>query len=163
MSPTFMPGHIPTVNRTYNDLLTRTLSKINCDLARLIYLASTRDYNSGAYHHEGLSFRHGTSAAREALQTAHREVFCRLVDCSLEELVDQLDLYIRSCHEARGDVLDAWQKLEPYRVAMPMDVNPTMVELLLSNIKVALRVLHFRQNSIPTHLLAASPRPSLVR
>ncbi len=158
-----MPGHIPTVNRTYNDLLNRTLSKISCDLARLIYLASTRDYNSGAYHHEGLSFRHGANEAREALQTAHREVFCRLVACSLEELVDQLDLYIRSCHEAPGDVLDAWQKLEPYRVAMPMDVNPTMVELLLSNIKVALRVLHFRQDSIPTHLLTASPRPSLVR
>ena len=42
------------VQAAYDDLLNRSLSKISCDLARLIYLASTRDYNTGTYHHDGL-------------------------------------------------------------------------------------------------------------
>jgi len=35
------------VQSAYDDLQRRTLSGIPCDFARLIYLASTRDYNSG--------------------------------------------------------------------------------------------------------------------
>jgi len=35
------------VQEVYDDLLHRTLSRISCDLGRLIYLASTRDYNTG--------------------------------------------------------------------------------------------------------------------
>ena len=74
-----------TINNAYDDLLRRTLSGIPCDLARLIYLASTRDYNSGIYHHEGLSARHNTEMARDALQAAHRDIFFRLIALSLEE------------------------------------------------------------------------------
>ncbi len=36
-----------TVQAAYDDFLQRSLSKLPCDLARLIYLASTRDYNTG--------------------------------------------------------------------------------------------------------------------
>jgi len=43
------------VQEVYDDLLHRTLSRISCDLGRLIYLASTRDYNTGNYYHEGLA------------------------------------------------------------------------------------------------------------
>src|SRR2546430_10794616 len=45
------------VQEAYDDLLHRTLSRISCDLGRLIYLASTRDYNTGNYYHEGLATR----------------------------------------------------------------------------------------------------------
>ena len=43
------------VQEAYEDLLQRSLSRIPCDLGRLLYLASTRDYNTGNYHHDGLA------------------------------------------------------------------------------------------------------------
>ncbi len=45
------------VQDAYDDLLNRSLSRISCELGRLIYLASTRDYNTGNYYHEGLASR----------------------------------------------------------------------------------------------------------
>ncbi len=62
----------------YDDLLQRSLSKISCDLARLIYLASTRDYNTGTYHHDGLAARFSPDVAGKALEMAHRQIFYQL-------------------------------------------------------------------------------------
>ncbi len=129
----------------YEDLLRRTLAGIPCDLARLIYLASTRDYNSGDYHHEGLSVRHEPGEARDALKTAHREIFSRLATMNLEKLVDELDQYVRVSREQPSGLMRAWQQLEPYRVAIPMETDPTMVRLFLSNIRLALEVLKHRR------------------
>ena len=150
-----------TMNGAYDDLLRRTLSGIPCDLARLIYLASTRDYNSGMYHHEGLSARYSTALARDALQTAHRDIFFRLVALSLEELVGEMESYVRMSREAPIGFVHAWQELEPYRVAVPMEVDATMVQLFLSNIRVALEVLRFRQEQGPARPPASSLLPLL--
>ncbi len=152
-----------TINNAYDDLLRRTLSGIPCDLARLIYLASTRDYNSGIYHHEGLSARHNTEMARDALQAAHRDIFFRLIALSLEELVAELESYVRMSREAPAGFLHAWQELEPYRVAVPMEVDATMVQLFLSNIRLALEILRFRQEQRQAHPPAASLQPLLGR
>jgi len=147
----------------YDDLLRRTLGGIPCDLARLIYLASTRDYNSGTYHHEGLSVRHRPEEACDALQTAHREIFYRLASMSLENLVGELELYVRVSREHPMGFLRAWQELEPYRVAIPMEVDPTMVRLFLSNIKLALEVLKCRRLQVQRLPSGALPLPSLGR
>jgi hypothetical protein len=151
------------MNNSYQDLLERSLSKISCDLSRLVYLASTREYNTGNYHHEGLSGRYGAEEARIALQTAHNAVFARLSTASLEELVRQLESYVEKSQMAPNEVVHAWQELEPYRIAMPMNANPTAVQLLLSNIRVALKVLQLRQKPNPVNPSGALPPPSLVR
>lgn len=151
------------MNDSYQDLLDRSLSKIRCDLSRLVYLASTREYNTGNYHHEGLSRRYGADEARKALQGAHHAVFNRLSTATLHDLVGQLESYVENSSETPNDVVYAWQELEPYRIAMPMDANPTAVQLLLSNIKVALKVLQLRQKSNQAHPSGALPPPSLGR
>jgi len=147
----------------YEDLLRRTLANIPCELSRLIYLASTRDYNSGTYHHEGLSSRHQPEEACAALQQAHRDIFYRLTGMSLENLVEELELYVQVSREHPMGFLRAWQELEPYRVAVPMEVDPTMVRLFLSNIKLALEVLKFRRLRVQGYPISASPLPSLGR
>lgn len=147
----------------YGDLQRRTLAGMTCDFARLIYLASTRDYNSGLYHHEGLAFRFGRAEARAALQAAHCEVFCRLVSLSLEGLVAELEIYIRDSHEAPEGLVHTWQHLEPYRISVPMEVDSTMVELFLSNIKIALEVLRFHREKSRQSQSASSLRQLLDR
>lgn len=137
------------LEEAYTDLRNRTLSRIPCDLSRLIYLASTRDYNSGAYHHEGLARQFREDAARQALEMAHREMFYRLSAHSLEELVEQLEQYVRSSGEEPEAVLRAWQKIEPYRVVVPMEVDPTVAQLFLSNVRLALAILQLRKRSSP--------------
>ena len=91
------------VQAAYDDLLQRSLSKLSCDLARLVYLASTRDYNSGTYHHDGLAARFRADAASKALEIAHRQIFYQLSAYSLEELVAELELYLNSSHECPTD------------------------------------------------------------
>jgi hypothetical protein len=152
-----------TMNNAYDDLVSRTLSGLHCDLARLIYLASTRDYNSGMYHHDGLAGRYGAEAARVALRAAHKDIFYRLVSLSLEELVAELENYVRISREAPNGLIHAWQELEPYRVAVPMDVDSTMVQLFLSNIKLALEILQFRRAKAQACRPASSLLPLLGR
>jgi hypothetical protein len=142
-------GRLVPVQAAYDDLLQRSLVKLPGDLARLIYLASTRDYNTGNYHHDGLAARFRPEAASKALEIAHRDTFFRLSAYSLEQLVDELEAYLNSSHEVPEDVLRTWQKLEPFRVAIPVDVNPAMARLFLSNIRLALAIWRHRQQQAP--------------
>jgi len=157
------PAKLVTMKNAYDDLVGRSLSAIQCELARLIYLASTRDYNSGMYHHEGLSARYGPEQARDALQAAHRDIFYNLVALPLEELVNELEIYVCVSREAPTGFIHAWQELEPYRVAVPMEVDSTMVQLFLSNIRLALEVLRFRQEQNQARPSASSLQPLLGR
>src|SRR5947209_800587 len=104
-----------TLEQVYADFLQRSLSRVPCDLARLIYIASTRDYNTGNYRHDGLAARFREDLAAAALELAHREVFLQLAGLSLKELVNQVDLYLQNLPQNRQELLQIWQKLEPYR------------------------------------------------
>jgi hypothetical protein len=137
------------VQEAYDDLLNRTLARIPCELARLIYLASTRDYNTGNYYHEGLASRFSPDVARKALEIAHRQAFYKLAAFPLEDLVRDLEAYLKSTRENPLDLLRTWQKLEPYRVALPTEVNLTVARLFTSNLRLALAILRFRQE--PSH------------
>jgi len=133
----------------YEDLWSRTLSRISGDLNRLIYVASTRDYNSGRYHHAGLETHFGFVAVRQALEAAHRELFWKLSRSCLKDLVSELELYMQSSGESPDDLLRAWRSLQPYRVAIPLDVDPLAAHLLLSNLKLGLEVLQKRRAPLP--------------
>ena len=133
------------LQQAYDDLLSRSLSRIPCELGRLIYLASTREYNTGRYYHQGLADRFGPEAAQKALEIAHRQAFYKVSACSLEDLVGELERYLASTKEEPLECLRAWQKLEPYRVTVPTDVNATVARLFTSNLRLALAILRFRQ------------------
>ena len=131
-------------------------------MERLIYIASTRDYNSGVYQHEGLASRFGACAAASALEYVHSEIFQAVSLMSLRRLTEELRKYMESSREDPAAFLNAWQKLEPYRVAIPLRVDPTIAELFISNIKIALAVLRHRLAAMPDHpQQGALPPPSL--
>ena len=68
---------------------------------------------------------------------------------SLRRLTEELRKYMESSREDPAAFLNAWQKLEPYRVAIPLRVEPTIAELFISNIKIALAVLRHRLAAMP--------------
>lgn len=130
-----------------DDLRRRTLEPIARPLDRLIYLASTRDYNTGFYYHDGLATRFPKEVVCEALADCHREAFLELVGASLENLVQQMEAYIASTQTAPRDFVTAWKKLEPYRVAVPVDSDALTSDFLFSNFKIALAILQARLNT----------------
>jgi len=144
-----------------DDLRRRTLAEMTQPLERLIYLASTRDYNTGLYYHQGLALRFSEEAACEALAGCHREAFEELVAASLEEIVHELQTYLESTRVAPNDFIVAWQGLEPYRVAVPVGIDSLSSELVFSNLKVALAILESRLDARPKP--GASQRPSPVQ
>lgn len=146
------------VRNAAEDLRRRTLAKIERPLDRLIYLASTRDYNTGSYYHEGLASRFTEEVACEAMADCHREVFRELLSFPLEDLVRQIEAYIESTHTNPGDFIVAWRKLEPYRVAVPVETDLLSAEFLFSNIKIALAILEARLNIRPAVAPVAWPR-----
>jgi hypothetical protein len=130
-----------------DDLEARTIIAIGNGFGRLVYLASTRDYNTGEYRHEGLISKFGREGAAAALLACHEEVFYRLVRLGLEEFTRELERYVDSPSAQRNKILTAWTGLEPYRVLIPASCNPLVVQLFVSNCKLALEILKTRKPS----------------
>ena len=118
-----------------------TLASISRPLDRLIYLASTRDYNTGFYYHDGLAARFSEEVVCEAIADCHREAFQQVLNAPLQDLVRQMDEYMASTHTSPRDFIAAWKKLEPYRVAVPLGTDDLTASFLFSNFKIALTIL----------------------
>ena len=142
------------VQQAAEDFQRRSLSGYPRPLDQLIYLASMRDYNTGLYYHDGLASRYSQEVACEAMADCHRDAFRKLLASSLEDLVDQMEAYMASTHTSRTDFLTAWKRLEPYRVAVPVESDPLAAQFLFSSFKIALAILETRLRSQPVELSA---------
>lgn len=152
------------VERATNDLKNRTLARLaGGEIAQLVFLASTRNYNTGEYRHDGLAFRYDEHAVSEALASCHQEAFTHVAHSAFRDVLRELELYINSTKENPTDVLSAWQKLESYRVTIPIGCDPYDVDLFFSNVKVALAALLSRQAARPHGPQFASRLRSLGR
>jgi hypothetical protein len=144
------------------DLKNRSLVALPNTMARLVYLASTRDYMVGRYFHEGLAMRFRRDLAELAIEFCHREAFERLLADSLDDFVREVESFIRSSLESPSDVLKAWKALQPYRMLVPPDCNPASGELFFSNIRITIAVLEARLVQHPDQRAAWRPQ-SLVQ
>ncbi|MDE3159640.1 MAG: hypothetical protein KGM92_12805 [Acidobacteriota bacterium] len=133
------------------DLHDRTLANLPEVLTRLIYLSSTRDYNTGEYQHAGLADRYGPDTAQKALAGCHQAAFENLLYTDLADLVRQLAAYIESIGAERDQVLDTWRGLQAYRVLIPNACDDLSAELFTSNIKIALEALRAEPAVAPAH------------
>lgn len=145
------------------DLRRRTLAQMARPIDRLIYLASTRDYNTGVYYHDGLAATYSQEVACQALADCHREVFRQMLATSLQELVNQLEGYMHSVHQSIDMFIAAWKKLEPYRVTIPLESDPLATEFFFANLRTALAIVEMRQVGRQLSARAASRVRSLGR
>ena len=125
----------------------------------MIYLASTRDYNSGGYHHAGLTRQFDEQVAQQALAACHKEIFRRLVLHSVAELVEEVEIYVRSTRLPLSTVVRAWSRLQPYQVTIPADCSSLTARLFASNVMAALAVLASREGLVRPDPQSASRRP----
>lgn len=143
------------------DLNRRTLTRLDCDLARVIYLSSLRDFNTGEYHHQGLAHAFSEGVASAALGACHHELFKRLVHSSLRSFVEQLDKFLRSSPSSYQGTLGAWKALEGYHVAIPATCDPFEAELFRSNVRIAMELLRTPARFLHSPSLPASQPRSL--
>jgi len=140
-----------------DDLRVRTLSHLPSEMARLVYLSSTRDYNTGSYSHDGLALRFTKPVAEMALEICHQELFERLAQINLEDLTLELEGFILSTKEDPMQVLKTWRTFEAYRVLIPRECSSIVADYFFSNIKFALPVLQIRLGQVSHPNRDASP------
>lgn len=126
-----------------DDLKKHSLLHVRGEIAQLVYLASTRDYNTGKYHHDGLALCFTEEVAGEAVALCHEEVFRRVLEVPLKELVSKLEEYMATIYTTEN-FLSTWLTLEPYRMDIPASCDPLSAKLFCSNLAIALSVLESR-------------------
>jgi hypothetical protein len=147
------------VQKAVRDRESRTLAKIPGDIAKLVYLCSTRDYNTGRYYHDGLNVFFGAEVANRALAKCHENTFQVLLYKSLSQIVDSLQRYFEATGQPREQILQVWQKLQAYHVLIPAGCDSLSAEFFLSNIKIALAMLNQRDRGRPPDLEPARVLP----
>jgi hypothetical protein len=133
------------VEMASRNLEAKTLLHLPGKFARLIYLASTRDYNNGRYYHAGLAHQFGDQAAASALASCHREAFRGLVLCPVSKLAQELEAYLSWTRLPLSEFARAWGRLQPYRIAIPLDCSPITARFFATNVTAALAILQARQ------------------
>lgn len=133
------------------ELWRRTLAGIPSIYARLAFLASLRDVNTGRYEHHGLAMIFGPDEADEAIRKSHEETFLAWLALRLEQQKADLDLYFSTLPAARRTLVENWLRLAPYRSVIPAWASPAQQQLYEANFAVLLETLRIE--------LSISPEP----
>lgn len=148
---------------TLEKLKQRTREAIPLRLARFVYLASLRDYNTDRYEHAGWAFQLTEDGADQALREFHLEEFRSLVSCLVREIAEELRQYFETQAEPTEKLLSTWQEVESYRVLVPRNCNPVDRGIFFSTVRAALIVLAEWPSALPPAPRFASPPPSLAQ
>jgi hypothetical protein len=123
------------------DLWRNTISQIPTVFGRLVYLASLRNVNNGAYEHHGLALVFGEEDANKALKNSHSAVFAEWISFNIEQQKADLDLYISGLFEDKRVVVESWTRLAPYRNLPPASVRGMERRLYLADFTALLELL----------------------
>jgi hypothetical protein len=123
------------------DLCKHTLSRIPTLSGRLIYLATLRDVNSGAYRHHGLATAFGRDEAARALRESHQATFQGWLKLSLAEKSEDLREYLVSLDDPQEEVVEHWLRSGVYRSYVPPSAREVETELFCHDLETLLQLL----------------------
>lgn len=119
----------------------RILATLPNDLARLVYLASIRDNNTGTYLHPQLSRLFDVKIADQLLRLSHERVFRKILATSVRQCVAQMERYIQFSGVDQSQVIATWKSIQAYRATVPANADELSVKVFALNIDTALLVL----------------------
>src|SRR6185312_5633728 len=99
---------------------------------------------SGHYFHPELTRKFSVDIADRAMLACHRQLFESVVQLSLEDLTESLDVYMTTLGVSKARVIDNWKKLRAYRATIPIDSDPISAEIFFMKVEVAVAVLEAR-------------------
>jgi hypothetical protein len=123
------------------DLCKHTLSRIPTLSGRLIYLATLRDVNSGAYRHHGLATAFGRDEAARALRESHQNAFHDWLKLSLAEKNDDLREYLLALDDPKEEVVEHWLRSGIFRSYVPATARDGETELFCHDLEILLQLL----------------------
>jgi hypothetical protein len=126
------------------DILRALTVSLPNDLSRLIFLATLRDNNSGHYFHPDVARRFSDLVADRAMLACHQSIYKRVVGLAIEDLTEQLNLYMTTVSAPRERMIESWTKLKAYRATIPMDTDPISTEIYFMKVEVAVAILEAR-------------------
>jgi hypothetical protein len=125
------------------DLWRNTLSQIPTTIGRLIYLASLRDQNTGAYHHYGLEQLCGPEQSQQTLRQSHSQIFSEWLCFNLEQQKKDVEAYLDELHEDKKIILATWIRLAPYRHYIPANAREVERNLFTADLETVLELLRY--------------------
>src|SRR5258708_12289367 len=134
-------GNVGVARNAGSDRWRNKLSQIPSVFGRLMFLSSLRNLNSGRYEHHGLALVFGSYEASKALKKSHREAFAEWLSYDIEEQTADLALYLSDQLEDKRTILRTWERLEPYRNAVPTSAKDVERKLYLTDLKAILNLL----------------------
>jgi len=90
------------------DFAMKTLSVIDSDFGRLLYLSSLKDPKTGRYEHAGLEKIYGEVSVQCALEQCHAEMFTRILETPLEEQETDLQRCLSATGTVRIAPMESW-------------------------------------------------------
>ncbi len=134
------------------DLWRHTLAQIPTIFGRLVYLATLRNGNTGAYEHYGLAQIFGDEEADRTLRQSHMQIFNEWLCFSLEQQKSDLEEYLSSLEGGTRTVLGTWIRLSPYRGLVPTNAREVEKQLYTTDLETVLELLRYEYD-------VASPDP----
>jgi hypothetical protein len=123
------------------DLCKHTLSHIPTLSGRLVYLATLRDVNSGAYRHHGLAAAFGRDEAARALRESHQATFQGWLKLSLAEKNEDFREYLIALADPQEEVVEHWLRSGVYRSYVPATAREVEAELFCHELETLLQLL----------------------
>jgi len=139
------------------DLWKHTLSQIPNTYARLTYLASLRDPNSGAYRHYGLSSAFGREDSTLALRKSHEDTFLEWLQMPLSAKSEALRTHFRTLEEHPWTVTTYLTRGMPYVSQMPDSTSPAQRRQFQSEMEILIELL---RNEYAADRFPNSARPA---
>jgi hypothetical protein len=122
------------------DFSSQTLAAISTDFARLYYVSSLKDANSGRYQHDGLTSLYSENAVQAALSHCHEELFSRILETPLRDQERDLRACLGAAGENYWDVIESWRENRDFQTMCPEGMPGYLHALFCSNMGALLAI-----------------------